>query len=261
MAASPVKFLFGFLILCITLWLLFIFASRFIAWILSRVLGASVKFRVAGWVFVRDVVVKFKKGPVESISIGEIKPSIRRSLVKLGVGFISKDPKLQVVISDLEVVMRSSNKSTPKAKAKAKSGSRKSRNSGRGKWMVGANIARYLSVSITDLVLKTPKISIEVKELKVDISKDGTSKQNLIVKLQILPIVVQRNEPRASCDQSSSFCTGESLSVSQSSSALVDRSSTLFVCEEFLLSCEFGHDRYYPLAKYVYSYDTNLKPY
>ncbi|KAM5575295.1 protein SABRE [Rosa sericea] len=245
MAASPVKFLFGFLILCITLWLLFIFASRFIAWILSRVLGASVKFRVAGWVFVRDVVVKFKKGPVESISIGEIKPSIRRSLVKLGVGFISKDPKLQVVISDLEVVMRSSNKNTPKAKAKAKakSGSRKSRNSGRGKWMVGANIARYLSVSITDLVLKTPKVSIEVKELKVDISKDGTSKQNLIVKLQILPIVVQRNEPRASCDQSSSFCTGESLSVGQSSSALLDRSSTLFVCEEFSLSCEFGHDR------------------
>lgn len=37
------------------------FASRFIAWILSRVLGASVQFRVAGWVFVRDIVVKFKK--------------------------------------------------------------------------------------------------------------------------------------------------------------------------------------------------------
>lgn len=96
------------------------------------------------------------QGPIESISVGEIKPSIRRSLVKLGVGFISKDPKLQVLISDLEVVMRSSNKSTPKAKAKAKpkSGSRKPRNSGRGKWMVGANIARYLSVSITDLILK-----------------------------------------------------------------------------------------------------------
>ncbi|KAL6176770.1 hypothetical protein ACLB2K_053403 [Fragaria x ananassa] len=245
MAASPVKFLFGFLILCVTLWLVFIFASRFIAWILSRVLGASVQFRVAGWVFVRDIVVKFKKGPIESISVGEIKPSIRRSLVKLGVGFISKDPKLQVLISDLEVVMRSSNKSTPKAKAKAKpkSGSRKPRNSGRGKWMVGANIARYLSVSITDLIFKTPKASLEVKELKVDISKDGTSKQNLIVKLQILPIVVQRNEPRASCDLSSTFCTGETLSVGQSSSALVDRSSTLFVCEEFSLTCEFGHDR------------------
>lgn len=103
-------------------------------------------------------------------------------------------------------------------------------------------------------ILQTPKASLEVKELKVDISKDGTSKQNLIVKLQILPIVVQRNEPRASCDLSSTFCTGETLSVGQSSSALVDRSSTLFVCEEFSLTCEFGHDRYYPLAKYVYSY-------
>lgn len=94
------------------------------------------------------------QGPVESISVGEIKPSLRRSLVKLGVGFISKDPKLQVLICDLEVVMRPSSKSMPKAKAKAKSGSRKPRNSGRGKWMLGANIARYLSVSVTDLILK-----------------------------------------------------------------------------------------------------------
>lgn len=103
-------------------------------------------------------------------------------------------------------------------------------------------------------MLQTPKASIEVKELKVDISKDGTSKQNLVVKLQILPIVVQTSEPRASCDQSSSFCTGESFSAGQSSSGFMDRSSALFVCEDFSLSCEFGHERYFPLEKYVSSY-------
>lgn len=108
------------------------------------------------------------QGPIESISVGEIKPSLRRSLVKLGVGFISKDPKLQVLICDLEVVMRPSSKSTPKAKAKAKSGSRKTRNSGRGKWMVGANIARYLSVSITDLILKVCSIGQLSHPLYVD---------------------------------------------------------------------------------------------
>ncbi|KAK9930184.1 hypothetical protein M0R45_027233 [Rubus argutus] len=45
------------------------------------------------------------------------------------------------------------------------------------------------------------------------------------------------------CDQSSSFCTGESLSAGQSSSAFMDRSSALFICEDFSLSCEFGHER------------------
>ncbi|KAK2371579.1 protein SABRE [Trifolium repens] len=50
------------------------------------------------------------QGAVESVFVGEIKLSLRQSLVKLGVGFISRDPKLQVLICDLEVVMRPSNK-------------------------------------------------------------------------------------------------------------------------------------------------------
>ncbi|XVF64917.1 hypothetical protein PTKIN_Ptkin09bG0204900 [Pterospermum kingtungense] len=216
MAASPVKFLFGFLMISITLWMVFIFASRLLAWILSRIVGASVGFRVGGWKCLRDVVVKFNKGAVESISVGEIKLSLRQSLVKLGAGIISKDPKLQVLICDLEIVLRPPSKSSKKAK------SRKTRTSGRGKWMVVANIARFLSVSITDLVLKTPKATVEVKEVKVDISKDGGSKPNLFVKLHILPI---------------------SVHAIQMLSGIVEKPSTPFVCEEFSLSCEFGHDR------------------
>ncbi|XP_031273592.1 protein SABRE-like [Pistacia vera] len=190
MAASPVKFLFGFLMVSITLWMVFMFASRLVAWILSRILGASVGFRVGGWKCVRDVVVKFKKGAIESVSVGEIKVSLRQSLVKLGVGFISKDPKLQVLICDLEVVMRPSSKSSKKTKT------RKPRSSGRGKWMVVANTARFLSVSVTDMVVKMPKSTIEVKELTVDISKDVGSKPGLLVTLHILPIFVYIGEPR-----------------------------------------------------------------
>ncbi|KAM1465589.1 hypothetical protein ACFXTO_045077 [Malus domestica] len=239
MAASPVNFLFCFLVICITLWLLFIFSSRLLAWILSRVVGASIRFRFGGWKCIRDLVVEFKKGAVESVSVGEIKLSLRQSLVKL-FGFISKDPKLQVLICDLEVVMRPSSRSTAKAKPRRPRTTKA--NSGRGKWMVVANIARYLSVSITDLVLKMPKASIEVKELKVDMSKDGASKQNLIVKLQISAIVVLRSDPRVSCDLSN-FSTGGSISASQSSSSMMERTSALFICEDFILSCEFGYDR------------------
>ncbi|XVE95166.1 hypothetical protein REPUB_Repub02eG0072900 [Reevesia pubescens] len=216
MAASPVKFLFGFLMISIILWMVFMFASRLLAWILGRIIGASIGFRVGGWKCLRDVVVKFNKGAVESILVGEIKLSLRQSLVKLGASIISKDPKLQVLICDLEIVLRPSSKSSQKAK------SRKPRSSGRGKWMVVANIARFLSVSITDLVLKTSKATFEVKELNVDISKDGGSKPNLFVKLHILPIYVH------------------SIPLL---SGIMEKPSAPFSCEEFSLSCEFGHDR------------------
>ncbi|KAJ0026215.1 hypothetical protein Pint_08507 [Pistacia integerrima] len=237
MAASPVKFLFGFLMVSITLWMVFMFASRLVAWILSRILGASVGFRVGGWKCVRDVVVKFKKGAIESVSVGEIKVSLRQSLVKLGVGFISKDPKLQVLICDLEVVMRPSSKSSKKTKT------RKPRSSGRGKWMVVANTARFLSVSVTDMVVKMPKSTIEVKELTVDISKDVGSKPGLLVTLHILPIFVYIGEPRISYDQSSNSNAGGCISSSQASFSMMEKSSAPFSCEELSLSCEFGHDR------------------
>lgn len=236
MAASPVNFLFGFLLLSITLWLLFIFASGLLAWILSWILGASVGFRVGGWKCLRDVVVKFKKGAVESVSVGEIKLSLRQSLVKLGVGFISRDPKLQVLICDLEVVMRPSNKSPGKKKT------RKSRASGRGKWMIVGNIARYLSVCVTDLVLKTPKFTVEIKELNVDISKDGGSKSSLLVRLQIIPILVHIGEPRVSCDQLPNLSGGCGTSGQASITAL-EKSSAPFICEKLSVSYEFGHER------------------
>ncbi|KAL0718645.1 hypothetical protein Bca4012_067968 [Brassica carinata] len=233
MAASPAKFFFGFLILSIVL-----ICSRFFAWILSRVLGASVVFRVGGWKCLRDVVVKFNKGAIESVSAGEIKLSLRQSLVKLGVGFLSRDPKVQVLICDLEVVMRSSTstRNVPKAK------SRKPRNSGRGKWMVVANIARFLSVSVSDMVVKTRKAVMEVKELKLDISKDGGTKPNLYVELHVLPILVHLCESRMMSDQSSSS-SFERSTASQTTSATSDRSSAALFCDDLSLSTEFGHDR------------------
>lgn len=238
---SPVKFLFTFLFISIILWLLFIFASKLVAWILSRIMKASVSFKVSGWKCLRDVTIKFEKGAVESVSVGEIRFSLRQSLVKLGVGFMSRDPKLQLLISDIEIVTRISNQSTKKTESQK---SRRSRSSpGRGKWMVVANMARFLSISVTDLVVKTPKATVEVKDLGVEISKDGGTKPSILVKLQLLPVIVHPGEPRISFDQSSSFSNGESFTAGQTCSAMIEKSSAPFVCEEFHLSSEFGHDR------------------
>ncbi|KAL9229212.1 hypothetical protein vseg_004701 [Gypsophila vaccaria] len=243
MAASPAKFLFRFLFVSIILWVVFIFVARLVAWALSRVVGASVGFRVGGWKCLRDVVVKFKKGSIESVSVGEIRLSLRQSLVKLGAGFFSRDPKLQILICDLEVVMRStkSNKGTSKGTQKPRT--HKPRSAGRGKWMVIANIARFLSVSITELVLKTPKVSLEVKDLKVDISKDGSTKPSLFIKLFLSPIVAQVGEPRVIHDESSSYVDEGDIVASQLSTQSLDQPFSSFNCEELSLSCEFGHNR------------------
>ena len=111
------------------------------------------------------------QGPIESVSLGEIRVSLRQSLVKLGVGFLSRDPKLQVLICDLEVVTRTTKSNKGPTKGTQKSKTRKTRSAGRGKWMVIANVARFLSVSVTDLALKVansyyrpPKLYIQARQ-------------------------------------------------------------------------------------------------
>ncbi|KAJ7958900.1 Golgi-body localization protein domain isoform 1 [Quillaja saponaria] len=131
----------------------------------------------------------------------------------------------------------------PSSKGPAKAKTKRSRSSGRGKWMVVANVARYLSVCVTDLVVKTPKATVEVKGLEVNISRDGGSNSNLFFKLHILPILVHIGEPQVSCDHLSNSYGGACISSVQASVATTEQSSAPLSCENFSLSCEFGHDR------------------
>ncbi|KAF3662271.1 hypothetical protein FXO37_12543 [Capsicum annuum] len=217
------------------------FASRMLAWILRRAMGASVSFRVGGWKCLRDVVVKFNKAeeklPLQLHQAQECTvtwevPHLGNLMKRLNC---RQDPKLQVLICDLEVVMRASSKSIKKAK------SRKSRKSGRGKWMVVANMTRFLSVTVTELVVKTPKATVEVKELTLDLSKDGRSKPELFVKLLLAPIFVHFGESRVSYDQSSVYAG--SFPSNDGLLAMTEKVSAPFSCEEFSITCEFGHDR------------------
>ncbi|XP_071713691.1 protein SABRE-like [Rutidosis leptorrhynchoides] len=229
-----VTLLITFLFLSVIIWIILQFASRFVALFLSRVLKASVVFRLAGWRHLRDVSIKFERGAVESISVGEIKLSLRKSLVKLGFGFMSRDPKLQFVISDLEVVTRTPDKSlkktTPRKPKKISDGKKLGK-----KVMVVAKMARYLSLSVRRLIVKTPKVTLEIKDIGIDLYKDQGSKPSMYLKLQILPIVIHMGEPCVSGDDVS-----ESLSVGDVSK--IDKSSH-FICDEFGVSVEFGPHR------------------
>lgn len=239
MASSPVKFLSALLAFASVGWIIFTFAARLLAWFLSRILRASVEFRVAGCNCIRDVSVKFPKGAVESLSVGEIKLSLRKSLAKLGFSFISGDPKLQLLICDLEVVTRPSERGVKNSKP---SKTRKSRSGGRGKWMLLTNIARFFSISVTELAVKVPKASIEIKDLRIDISKDGGPNPVLNIKLCIHPLLVHmcnsyNSSDHSGFDQVDCFLTG------QTSTDIAEKESVPLMFEDLSFSGEFGHDR------------------
>lgn len=90
-----------------------------------------------------EIICYAFQGGIESILIGEIKLTLRESL-------FSKDQKLQLLISDLEVYLCSPAKSTKKSKSR----NRSSRPLGKGVWAFLYNIARFLSVYVTEINLK-----------------------------------------------------------------------------------------------------------
>ncbi|WVY91260.1 hypothetical protein V8G54_036774, partial [Vigna mungo] len=244
MEISPINFLHGFTIFCVTLLVLFISSFALLSWILSRVLGASVGFCVSGFNSLKDVELKFKKGGIESIYVGEIKLSFRRCLVDHGAGFSSWDPKLQLIICNLEVVTRPPIKSTEvkKKKPKKSSGGSSGNGKGKGKWKTISSIAKYFSLSVTNIVFKTPKFSVEIGKLNVDISKERGSESDLVVRVQILPIVFNIIEAQDSNQLSESSGGGSNTSI-QPTVASTEKTSATFLCEKFSVSCTLGHDR------------------
>lgn len=91
--------------------------------------------------------------------------------------------------------------------------------------------------------MQTPKATLEVKDLRVDISKKGNAKPSLFIKLLLSPIIAQVGEPRFSNDEISSHVDEGYMVASQASIPLAEQPFSSFNCEELSLSCEFGHSR------------------
>ncbi|OAY77250.1 Protein SABRE [Ananas comosus] len=240
MASSLVKFLLCFLVVCAFGWVFFVFAARFLAWLLSRIMSASVNFQLVRFNCLRDINIRFRKGAVESISVGEIKLSTQKSLVEFGLSVISREPKLELLISEFEIILSSSAQSTKKKK---KSQTRRPHSGGKGKWMVFTNFARFLSVHVIEINVKVPKAAVEIKDLKLDFFKTGGSNPVLNVRLQLTPLHVQVYHSQLSSEQSLSFSQADWLVSKQTLSATKECDYAHFICEDLLVACEFDHHR------------------
>jgi hypothetical protein len=99
---------------------------------------------------VRPIVqtVVFVQGAIASLAIGEVRFSFRKQLSAL-----LREYKFQLFISDVEIVGTTKRKST-------KPRSKRNPASERRKWIVTANLAKYLKFSITELVLKYAEVEL-----------------------------------------------------------------------------------------------------
>ncbi|XP_074579905.1 protein SABRE-like [Curcuma longa] len=224
MALFLLKFFFGLAVFCAVGWVFSVFLLRLLALILNKTAGISVAFQVSGCNCLKDVFVTFKKGGIESILIGEIKLTLRESL-------FSKDQKLQLLISDLEVYLCSPAKSTKKSKSR----NRSSRPLGKGVWAFLYNIARFLSVYVTEINLKGPKSAAQVRGLRVDALVDQQSKFSFNLKLQLAHFGFDiLSEPDLG---EPSSLTLERLNMP------VETKFSPFTCEDFSFICELSYKR------------------
>jgi hypothetical protein len=104
---------------------------------------------------VRPIVqtVVFVQGAIASLAIGEVRFSFRKQLSAL-----LREYKFQLFISDVEIVLQKSVGTTKRKSTKPRS--KRNPASERRKWIVTANLAKYLKFSITELVLKYAEVEL-----------------------------------------------------------------------------------------------------
>lgn len=229
---------------CLALLLL----AKAVAWVLRRAAKLSIGCRSYGLNYLRGITIKSPKGPLQSLSIGEIRLGLRKPLTQLGFSILTQGPMLQLRISDLEIVLRQPAKSANKKKppprnsTSASSAKPKGKAKGQAKWRIITNVANLFSLSIVELRLKAPKAALGIKELKIDLSKTGALHPVLNVEIHLIPLFVQALEVDGAENDTSAFNKLDWWVSGQYCSAMDTSDSSSFLFEDIALSCEL-HQR------------------
>ena len=90
--------------------------AKALAWVLRRTAKLSIGCRSYGFNYLRGITINSPKGPLQSISVGEIRLGLRKPLTQLGLTILTQGPVLQLRISELHIVLRQPAKSANKKK-------------------------------------------------------------------------------------------------------------------------------------------------
>ncbi|XBI71816.1 hypothetical protein VPH35_065929 [Triticum aestivum] len=223
--------------------------AKALAWVLRRMAKLSIGCRSYGFNYLRGITINSPKGPLQSISVGEIRLGLRKPLTQLGLTILTQGPVLQLRISELHIVLRQPAKSAnekkpaPRKPTSASSPKPKENSKGQAKWRLITNVASLLSLSLVDLRLKTPKAALGIKDFKIDLSKSGALHPVLNVQIHLIPLFLQALEiDGTENDSSSPFNKLDWWVSGQYPSAMDTTDCSSFLLEDIALSCEL-HQR------------------
>lgn len=224
-------------------------SAKALAWVLRRTAKLSIGCRSYGFNYLRGITINSPKGPLQSLSVGEIRLGLRKPLTQLGLAILTQGPVLQLRISELHIVLRQPAKSANKKKparrkpTSVSSPKQKGNSKGQAKWRLITNVASLLSLSVVDLRLKDPKAALGIKDFKIDLSKSGALHPVLNVQIHLIPLFVQALEiDGIENDTSSPFNKLDWWVSGQYSSAVDTSDCSSFLLEDIALSCEL-HQR------------------
>ncbi|CAM6099053.1 unnamed protein product [Calypogeia fissa] len=198
MAFSPFYMLWYALALASTAWVLFNFTARFLSRFLGKILKAKVHFRFAGFLRLKDVSIHFTKGPLASVAVREI--SLKLPLMVLNFCAL-RQSKLQLCISEVEVLLQKSAKSRQRSVSQQKARVRTKLPGQSKAWPIMAKVAKHVNLRVTELDVKAvwlPNLSVGIGELDLDTFRpEETSLDSLGVRLGIAPanIYVREVQP------------------------------------------------------------------
>eukprot|EP00250_Pteridium_aquilinum_P012865 c20993_g1_i1 orf=354-8423(+) len=236
MELTPAIFLALFLLLSVTGWLLFMFAARLAAWMVSRMIGAELRFRIGGLTCLKDISLNFKKGTLESLVIGEVRIRTCRPSLDSHGNESARTAMLQVLLYDAEAVLRKP------AEQSSKKGHRHKRHlSGRGKWMILVNIAKYVTLSVVELVVQVPDWTIEVKELDLGMDSEESGLSFLGARLILTNCNIYDRDQNANSEHALSL--GQRLLSVGGLGSVVDGISAPCSIEHLSINSSFGHAR------------------
>lgn len=223
--------------------------AKALAWVLRRTAKLSIGCRSYGFNYLRGITINSPKGPLQSISVGEIRLGLRKPLTQLGLTILTQGPVLQLRISELDIVLRQPAKSANKKKpaprkpTSASSPKPEGKSKGQAKWRLITNVASLLSLSLVDLRFKASKAALGIKDFKIDLSKSGALHPVLNVQIHLIPLFVQALEiDGTENDTSSAFNKLDWWVSGQYSSAMDTSDCSSFLLEDIALSCEL-HQR------------------
>ncbi|CAI5946250.1 unnamed protein product [Closterium sp. NIES-64] len=201
---APLTFLVVFIVCTVGAWIVSKFFTQIVTLAIKVTTGNSLSFRVLGLLKVKDIHCAFKKGPIQSVTIREVKGHLA-SLSSLKL-------RLRVKIKDVDIVLRPSPPSTSKKKKKASKNAFSSRGSAAkgparkagaiaaawGRWKLLGSFSRVVRVCLFDVSVRwaqAPDVCFQLREFDLFSTADASGKGQVAMRLELLGISLSHRPP------------------------------------------------------------------